>query len=59
MFWPFREPWTYPDFTPTYTWSLPVTCDHCRCIDLKPEGERTKPHIKCCKCGDVTLKAGA
>jgi DNA-binding transcriptional regulator YiaG len=30
-----------------------MTCDHCYCLDVPPDTIRRKPHMKCCKCGDI------
>jgi hypothetical protein len=40
---------------PVVTWPA---CNHCYCIDAGWSPCRSRPHVRCCKCGDVRLKSG-
>lgn len=43
----------------TSTWG-PAPCSHCHCLPADGvgmyAGARTRPHVKCCKCGDETAE---
>jgi len=42
----------------TFSPAVPApSCNHCYCIDVPASGERTKPHHKCCQCGDTRVKS--
>lgn len=55
-------PYVYPHVCPVNTTiitTLAACSDHCRCLKDTSQsyhGQRTKPHMKCCKCGDVMAK---
>ena len=41
--------------TPQWVWQQ--RCNHCWCLDVTPTAQRPKPHVRCCKCYDVMVKA--
>ena len=54
---PYHGPTYYlpPTPPPVVTWPA---CNHCYCIDAGWSPCRSRPHVRCCKCGDVRLKSG-